>query len=86
MFTLSHGQSVVECGFNINKQILVDNLQDVSLTSLRTVHDEILCHGSIRSFPINSSLLLSCQSAGTKYKNDLEQKKRESEDSKKSQK
>ena len=65
---------------------LVDNLQEVSLTSLRTVYDEVLHHGSIRSFPINNSLLLSCQSTGTKYKNDLERKKRESEDREKSQK
>ena len=48
VFTLSHGQSAVERGFNINKQILVDNLGAVSLTSLRTVYDKILHHGSIR--------------------------------------
>ena len=65
---------------------LVDNLQEVSLTSLRTVYDEVLHHGSIRSFPINNSLLLSCQSTRTKYKNDLERKKRESEHREKSQK
>ena len=43
---------------------------------MRTVYDAILHHGSIRSFPINNSLLLSCQLAGTKYKNDLKRKKR----------
>ena len=61
LFTLSHGQSAVERGFNINKQTLVDNLQEVSVTSLCTVYNEILDHGSIRSFPVNNSLLLSCQ-------------------------
>ena len=86
VFTLRRGQSAVERGFNIKKQTLVDNLLEVSLSSLRTVYDEIVHHGSIRSFPINNSLLLSCQSAGTKYNNDLERKKRESEDNEKSQK
>ena len=28
VFTLSHGQSAVERGFNINKHTLVDNLKD----------------------------------------------------------
>ena len=81
IFTLSHGQSAVERGFNVNIQTLADNLQDATLISLRTVYDEILHHGgSVRSFPIDNSLLLSCNSAGTRYKNDLEQKKKESGD------
>ena len=86
VFTLCHGQSAVERGFNVNKQTLVDNIKDVSLTSLRTVYDEILQHESIRSFPINNSLLLSCQAAGTKYRNDLQRKREESQDSEKSMK
>ena len=85
VFTLNHGQRLFERGFNINKQT-ADNPQEVSLTSLRTVYDEIFHHGSIRSFPISNSLLFSCQSAGTKYKNDLERKKRKYEDNEKSQK
>ena len=75
MFTLSHGQSAVERGFNINKHTLLNNLKDATLTSLRSVYDEIISHGSIRSFPIDNSLLLSCNSAGTRYENDLEQRK-----------
>ena len=78
VFTLCHGQSSVERGFNINKQTLVDNLEEVSLTSLRTVYDEILQHGSIRSFPITNSLLLSCKTASSKYKNELQQKREQS--------
>ena len=74
MFTLSHGQSAVEHGFNI-KHTLVNNLKDATFTSLRSVYDEIISHGSIRSFPIDNSLLLSCNSAGTRYENDLEQRK-----------
>ena len=86
VFTLCHGQSAVERGFNVNKQTLVDNLQEVSLTSLRSVYDEILYHGGIRSFPIDNSLLLSCQTAGTKYRNELKRTREESKNSEKSNK
>ena len=41
------------------------------------MYDEIIHHGSIRSFPIHNSLL-SCNSAGTRYKNDLEQRRKKS--------
>ena len=50
VFTLSHGQSAVECGFNINKHTLIGNLQDATLSSLRTVYDEIIHHGSIKNY------------------------------------
>ena len=78
VFTLSHGQSAAEHGFNINRHTLVDNLKDTNLTSLRLVFDEIIHHGSIRSFVIYNFLLLSCNSAGTRYKNDLAQRRKES--------
>ena len=80
IFTLCHGQSSVERGFNVNKQTLVENLEELGLTSLRMVYDEILCHGgSINDFPVSTSLLLSCQSAHMKYKNDQDCKRAESE-------
>ena len=81
-----HGQSSVERGFNINKQTMVDNLQEVSLTSLRIVYDEILVHGSFKAFTITKSLLLSCQAACRKYKNELEKKKAASNESEKNNK
>ena len=37
IFTLSHGQSQVERGFNVNKEILVENLQEESLKSEDTI-------------------------------------------------
>ena len=67
IFTLSHGQSAVECGFNINnnnnnnkKKKKVHNLQEMSLMPLRSVYDEIGQHGSIRSFSMENSLLSAC--------------------------
>ena len=48
IFTLSHGQSVVERGFNVNKDALLDNMKEKTLISLRTVYDEIRsCVGRI---------------------------------------
>ena len=81
VFTLNHGQSAVESGFNI-----IDNLKESTLTLLRSVYDEIIHHGSIRSFPIDNSLLLSCNSAANRYKNDLEQRRKESVNSENNQK
>ena len=83
---MSHKQSAVKRGFNINKHTLVDNLEDATLTSLRSVYGEIIHHGSIISLPINKSLLLSCNSAGTRYKNDLEQRREESVNNENNQK
>ena len=59
---------------------MVENLEELGLTSLRMVSDEIMYHGgNIKDFSIPSSLLLACQSAHMKYKNDLDRKKAESE-------
>ena len=33
VFVLSHGQSSVECGFSVNKKLLVENLGEISLVS-----------------------------------------------------
>ena len=38
-FLLSHGQSAVERGFNINKHLLVENLREVSTRDQRLVCD-----------------------------------------------
>ena len=56
------------------------NFEELGLTSLRLVYDEIMYHGgNIKDFPIPSSLLLACQSAHMMYKNDLDRQKAESE-------
>ena len=80
VFSLCHGQSSVEYKFNVNKQTMVENVEELGLLSLRMVYDEIMYHGgNIKDFPIPTSLLLACQSAHMKYKNDLDCKKAESE-------
>ena len=39
---MPHGQSFIESGFNINKEHLVDNLQEESLIALGTVNDYMI--------------------------------------------
>ena len=59
---------------------MVENLEELDLLLLRMVYDEIMYYGGyIKDFLIPSSLLLACQSAHMKYKNDLDSKKAKSE-------
>ncbi|MGH0128498.1 UNVERIFIED_CONTAM: hypothetical protein FKN15_027529 [Acipenser sinensis] len=39
LFTLSHGQAAVERGYSVNKDMLVENLKERTLISLRLVQD-----------------------------------------------
>ena len=58
----------------------MENLEELGLTSLRMVYDEIMYHGGqIKDFPIPTSPLIACQSAHQKYKNDLDSKRGESQ-------
>ena len=84
VFILSHGQSQTECGFNINKEILVENLQELSLISQCIVYDRIKDSGDdIANFVISKDLAKSCKGAHKKYaaaleaKRDGEQKKQQ---------
>lgn len=44
----SHGNAFVESGFSINKQLLVENLQEKSIIAQRLVYDNILlCGGAL---------------------------------------
>ena len=75
-FSLCHGQSLVERGFNVNQQTMVENLEELGLTSLRMIYDEIMYHGGeIKDFPIRTSLLIACESEHQKYENDLDCKR-----------
>ena len=62
-FTSSHGQAAVKRGFSVNKEILVENLQQKSLISQRMVFDYITVkHASrLHEYTIPDSLILKCQ-------------------------
>ena len=74
--TLSHGQSSVERGFNVNKDSLEDNLDSSSLEALRVCYDELIAQGGkIKSFEITKELIQPCKLASKRSKGDLEKKK-----------
>ena len=68
IFVLSHGQSAVERGFSINKELLVENLQEKSLVPQRVVYDHINSNKSnICEYKLPSDLLKSCKLSNRRY-------------------
>ena len=63
---LSHGQSSVERGFSVNKELLVENLSKVSLTSQRQVYDYFQPFG-MNNYAILSDLIKSVKGAHERY-------------------
>ena len=72
--TLSHGQSQVESGFHINKELPIENLEQKSLKGQRMVYDHIRSNGK-KPFDclIPNELIISCRGASSKCKADLQQ-------------
>ena len=64
IFALSHGQSQVERGFSINKQIVIENLHPSSLSAQCMVHDYLKAsEKNIHDIEITDKMLTSCKSA-----------------------
>ena len=59
LIVLSHGESSIERGFTINKEVLQDNLQEKSLVPQRLIIEE---------FEITKSLQLHCKLSSQRYK------------------
>ena len=78
IFVLSHGQSFIERGFSVNKQLIDTNMEEKSLVSQRLIHDKILSENvNVSTFQISSELRKSCMLASQRYKQDLEKQKME---------
>ena len=77
VFTLSHGDAV-EGGFSVNKELLVENLQQLSLVSQRIVSNYLTDFGkSIIKIPLTNAMLKSCQLVHSRYATALEMNKNE---------
>ena len=77
VFVLPHGQRNIERGFNINKEILIDNLQEMALLSQHMVYDHMHASGKEpHDFDIERGRLLSCRGSHARYMEDLEQYKK----------
>ena len=76
VLTLSHGQAAVERGFSVNKEVLVENMQELSLVSQRQVGDYLHHVGKpISEVPMPNDLLKSCKLAHSRYLAALEKQK-----------
>ena len=76
MFTLCHGQAAVERGFSVNKELLVENLQQISLISRRLICDYVSDFSKpISGIPLTNEMLKSCRLAHSRYVVALEKKR-----------
>ena len=76
VFTLSHGQADVDWGFSVNKELLVENLQQTSLISQRLICDYVSNFSKpIPEIPLTNEMLKSCQLAHSRYVVALEKKR-----------
>ena len=86
LFTLSHGQSQVERGFNINDDIMVENLHNGLLIAQRIVYDHMKCNNfEPQNYEIGQKFCASILSAYSKYKIGRDQKEKDTIESEKQQ-
>ena len=68
VFSLYHGQVDVERGFSVNKELLVENLQQISLISRRLICDYVSDFSKpISGIPLTNEMLKSCRLAHSRY-------------------
>ena len=78
VLTLSHRQASVECGFSVNKSLLVEPLSAKSLISQRIVYDHMNFHNlTPENFIINPTLCKSVRNARNEDEKYLEEKRKE---------
>ena len=76
ILVLSHGQATVERGFNINKELLVENQKETSLIALRRVYDSVSRFNvPLSEFEITKGLIIAARSSHSRYKLELEKMK-----------
>ena len=67
VYVLSHGQSSVEHGFSVNKRLLVENLEEISLVS-QCICDYFASLGlPVHEYHIPNDLVKSCKGAQARY-------------------
>lgn len=76
VLTLSHGNAAVERGFSINKECIIENLQEESLVALRQIYDGVSAEGGVESVEINKALIHSVKNAHARYTEHLENKRK----------
>ena len=78
IFTLSHGQSQLERGFNISDDIMVENIHNNLLIAQRIVYDHMKCNNfQPHNYEIGQELHASVLSAYSKQKLARDQKEKD---------
>ena len=76
LLVLSHGQSTVERGFSINKEMEVENLKEHTIIAERLVCDHVSNVGGILNVELSKPLLLSVKLSRQRYEKYLEDERR----------
>ena len=75
---MSHGQSYVERGFSVNKELIYTNMKEKSLVAQRLIYDKLLSEDSkCYDFLITANLRKSYMLYSKRHKGDLEKQKAE---------
>ena len=82
---LSHGQATVERGFSSNKEVMVENLAQHSLVAQRVICDHVRSVGGVLNVFFSKELLLSAASGRQRYHTDIDEKRRENEATRRSE-
>ena len=86
LLTLSHGQSQLERGFSVNKDITSTNMAAETLIAFRRVHDGVQSLGLPMEQCITAEMLRQCKFARSHYQFHLHEMKRESNETERERK
>ena len=74
LLTLSHGQAAVERGFSLGKSNLQININEESIVAKKVIRDHLLANKlDPHSYQVCNKLILSCNTAYSRYKASLEE-------------
>jgi len=83
---LSHGQASIERGFSVNKELVVENQSEQTLSARRIIKDRIIPVNGVTNVEITRNMVLAARIARAKYANYLAQQKEEQEAEKRNKK
>ena len=64
---LSHGQATVERGFSCNKEVIVENQKENSITARRIIKDHIHSVGGIDKVDITKEMIAFARGSKSRY-------------------
>jgi len=80
MLILSHGNAAVESGFSVNKDMLIENLEENSLLALRRVYDAVTHAEGPLGVEIDAKLLRYARGSWKRYDEALKLKRQQNKD------